>query len=286
MTKGHDFVDEGTGGFTFSVPDILAVLTDGLLSRRSDPHRLDRSPWDVYLAPHADDVAFSIGYFAQARAAGRLLTVFGASNHTARPQPTPMSTVDISALRRSEDLRFAQACGLSAEDLGFPEAALRGHHPMDRARADEDMPVFAQPIMEALGRLAAAGPAGERPWLFAPMALGGHIDHAIILYVLGQNRAAIERRFRLAFYEDLPYAADYQYRVTGLVRFRQIFGGKGWRRYVMPLGANLAAKLGLIGLYESQHAGPANDILPFTPKSALFPRPHEALWIPGSLKFG
>ncbi len=270
-----------------SLPDALTVLADRLLSRRSSPLRLRRSADDVYLAPHSDDIAFSIGSFTRARGTGRLLTIFGRSNFTLSPPSGALSIDEVSALRRAEDLRFAQACGLEAQDdLGLPEAPLRGREPMDGASAPEDLPALSPPILEAILRLGQKNQPGKRPWLFAPMALGGHIDHAVVLLMLAQHRAAIERRFRLAFYEDLPYAAHYELRVEGMPRFRRAFGILGWRRHLIPLGAAMAGKLELIGLYGSQHLAKPSDIKEFTPVCRFPTPPHEAIWIRGSPRRG
>jgi hypothetical protein len=264
------------------------ALGDLLLSRRGDPARLARSPGDVYLAPHCDDVAFSIGNFARARGTGVLLTVFGTSEFVVRPERGSLSTEAVTMLRQAEDREFAVACGLDLHNLDLPEAPLRGREPMAGELAEQDVPAFTAAILAALLRAAPAGPeAGKprrnRPWLFAPMAIGGHIDHTIVLYILAQNRQAVEAHFRLAFYEDLPYAAHYHYRMEGLARFRARFGRFGWRRLVLPLGGDLAGKLALIGLYRSQHPDEPADIAPFTPKCRFPTAPHEAIWVQGAI---
>ncbi len=227
-------------------------------------------------------MAFSIGAFARARGTGRLLTLFGQSNFTVNPPNGQLSNTAVTEIRRAEDATFAATCGLICEDLGLPEAPLRGREPMNAARAMDDVPAFASAILDAILNGADGNPPGERPWLFAPMALGGHIDHAIVLHIIGESRAAIEPHFRLAFYEDLPYAAHYEYRVDGLARFRRMFGLWNWRRHVLPLDGDEAAKLDLLGIYNSQHLEKPMEIGRFTP-ACRFPTPaHEALWIQAS----
>jgi hypothetical protein len=255
------------------------ALADRLLQRQSSPRDLRCSPRDLYLAPHFDDVAFSIGAFARARGTGRLLTLFGQSDFTVNPPAGQLSAAAVTALRRAEDVKFAESCGLIRDDLGLAEAALRGRTPMDAARAADDVPAFASVVLDAILDGAEESQLAERPWLFAPMALGGHIDHAIVLCILRENRAAIERRFRLAFYEDLPYAAHYEYRVEGLARFARTFGLWGWRRHVLPLGEAEAVKLELLRIYGSQHVEKPTEIGRFTPVCRLPTPAHEALWI-------
>jgi hypothetical protein len=261
---------------------LATALADYLLSRTGKPRGLACSPGDVYLAPHSDDIAFSIGCFTKARGCGRLLTIFGTSNHVAAPSAPPLSTAEVTRIRHAEDARFAQTCGLTHSNLGLLEATLRGHEPMDFAAAPADVPAHAPAILEAILALGGEKPFAERPWLFAPMGLGGHIDHMIVFHILARNRPAIERRFRLAFYEDLPYAAYYHYRISGLARFLRSFAGLGWRRHVMPLGPDRAAKLELAGIYESQLAAKPADIKQFSPECRPAMAPHEAVWVRGS----
>jgi hypothetical protein len=182
-------------------------------------------------------------------------------------------------MRRAEDRRFAKACALSAIDLELPEATLRGRRPMDDAAAGDDASDFAPVILRALRQAAEESPARTRPWIFCPMAIGGHGDHSLILHVVARHRREIEARFRLAFYEDLPYAAWPGARRRGLARFRRLLGATGWSRRALTLGPAVDAKLRLIGLYESQHAAAAIRIQDFTPRLLLPAAPHEAVWI-------
>ncbi len=255
------------------------MLRDLLLSRRlRAPLRPAPSMKDVYLSPHFDDVAFSLGVFAQARRAGRLLNVFTRSGYVAAPGLCGASIVEISAMRREEDRRFAEVCGLIATNLDLDEAPLRGHDAMETAKATCELPELGARVIEALRAMAQPAAPDERPWLFCPMAIGGHVDHTAILYILAENRKDLETRYRLGFYEDLPYAAYYPDRVEGLNRFRRLFGARDWRRRVLPLAQAESAKLALIRLYPSQHAMPAASLRDFTPRLRYACAAHEALW--------
>ncbi len=255
------------------------MLRDLLLSRRlRAPLPPAPSMNDVYLSPHFDDIAFSLGVFAQARRAGRLLNVFTRSGYVAAPDLRGASTAEVSAMRREEDRRFAEACGLVATNLDLDEAPLRGHGAMDTAKATFELPELGAPVIQALSGMAQPAPLDARPWLFCPMAIGGHVDHTAILYILAENRKDLETRYRLGFYEDLPYAAYYPDRVEGLNRFRRLFGARGWRRRVLPLAGAESAKLALIRLYPSQHAMPVASLQDFTPRLRYGSAAHEALW--------
>ncbi len=258
----------------------LTLLADKLLTREHRPGDLAISADDVYLSPHCDDIAFSIGRFAQARGRGRLVTPFSRSSFTARPGLSDLSVERVTALRQAEERRFAETCGLVPDHFDMPEAPLRGFQPTDHEKAAGQALALGPEILPRLLALGQERSAAARPWLFVPAAIGGHLDHAILLLLVAANRAALERRFRLAFYEDLPYAVWHEARVEGLQRFRSLFGLLGWRRCSFPLGADAAAKLELMNLYDSQHARPP-AIAEYSPECRPPQPPHEAIWIRG-----
>lgn len=257
-------------------------LSERYFAQLRRPEDLRVSADDVYLAPHCDDIAYSIGHFAKARGRGRLVTVFTRSSFTLRPDLAGLQEEQVTAMRGAEDRRFAAACGLAYSDLELPEAPLRGFEPTNRAGARQEAAHLGSSIMPRLLALAEERPLHQRPWLFAPMGVGGHLDHAIVLLLLAANQAALTRRFRLAFYEDLPYAVWYDERVRGRARFRALIGKRGWRRIVFRLGNGVPDKLALMGLYESQHAAPP-AISGFTPELRPAALPHEAIWVSGRL---
>ncbi len=206
-------------------------LADRLLSRLSRPEELAASDEDIYLSPHCDDIAFSIGCFARARGKGRLVTVFTRSNFTLQSGLGDLSVDQVTALRAQEEQRFAARTGLTLIDLGLPEAPLRGFQAMDPSPASQQVPVIGPQFLPKLLALGRAQRRSRRPWLFVPMALGGHLDHAIVLKaILGHGRA-LRRFFRLAFYEDLPYAAWINERSNGLAMFHRLrpcWAGGAW----------------------------------------------------------
>ncbi len=257
-------------------------LSERYLAQLQRPEDLRVSDGDVYLAPHCDDIAFSIGHFARARGRGRLVTVFTRSAFTLRPDLAGLPAERVTEMRQAEDRRFALACGLTHCDLELPEAPLRGFEPINRAMARQEAERLASSIVPRLLALAEERSPSQRPWLFAPMGVGGHLDHAILLHLIASNRAALTWRFRLAFYEDLPYAVWYKERVRGRARFRALFGKMGWRRIAFRLGSAVPDKLALMSLYESQHAAPP-EISAYTPELVPAALPHEAIWVSGPL---
>lgn len=264
------------------MPDWISRLTDRYRQRSYDPDDLAASAQDIYLAPHSDDIAFSLGHFSKARGQGRLVTVFSRSHFTLRPGLAGLSVEEVTQMRLAEERRFAEICGLTHDDFGLPEAPLRGFAPMDHAKAEQALPALEPAILLRLLALGEPRAPRDGPWLFTPVTMRGHLDHVILLLIIARHRQALTRRFRLAFYEDLPYAARHRERVGGLARFHAMFGKRGWRRIAFPLGSGEADKLALLNLYASQH-GEAPSMSRFTPELWPLQRPHEAIWVSGRL---
>ena len=153
----------------------------------------------VFLSPHADDIVFSC--------AGHLASQLAASPDQAAADVF-LVTVFLSGpqaeTRRREDEKAAQLLGCQYRCLELPDALDR---PEVRGSLDLFMP-FGPPHLgitnEVLSRLL--------PWLprtttlYAPLGVGGHIDHRITHEAARAMAYQVGPTLRLAFYEDLPYA--------------------------------------------------------------------------------
>ncbi len=163
------------------------------------------------LSPHRDDAAFSCGLVLHhlLRAGSSLTIVNICTVSEYAPYITPGSgdrALRITLLRRKEDESFAEklcvTAGAETDPVGFVDVGWK------------DVPV--RWCMEDEGALAATGLPPEEveklrrafsdlpPFdlVFVPMALGGHIDHRLVLEAA---RGALPAA-SLVFYEDLPYA--------------------------------------------------------------------------------
>ena len=125
------------------MPDWISRLAGRYRRRSYDPDELAASAQDVYLAPHSDDIAFSLGQFAKARGQGRLVTVFSRSHFTLRPGLAGLSVEEVTQMRLAEERRFADVCGLASTPFDLLEAPLRGQPPMDHARAEQELPALS-----------------------------------------------------------------------------------------------------------------------------------------------
>jgi LmbE family N-acetylglucosaminyl deacetylase len=157
------------------------------------------------LAPHCDDLAFSLGGVLWDGSFGPFLPlmVFSRSDYTLHSPPLTIEA--ITALRKEEDRRF-----FSRLPTALPPIWL------DRNDAPLRLAIKAQQT-----RIATIGEEDEREvehiaaaiedllppgsLLLAPLALGGHIDHRLVRLAACLLRA---RGYRVLFYEDTPYASD------------------------------------------------------------------------------
>lgn len=149
----------------------------------------------VYLSPHADDVAFScLGQITKLR--------------SERQQPIHQTVVTVflssQSPRRSEDEKAARLLGCEHRCLELPDAPDR---PEVRGALDLFMrfgPSHLGITNEVVSRLLAWLPASAT--VYAPLAVGGHIDHRITHEAARALAYQVGPTLRLAFYEDLPYA--------------------------------------------------------------------------------
>lgn len=162
----------------------------------------------VAVSPHLDDAVFSAGATLAALAAQgcdvRVVTAFTRSVL----EPTGFALacqtdkglaagVDYMALRRAEDVEALRRLGLPPPvHLPFAEAPHRGYASAAELFAgvcEEDDTGLTHELAEALsGHLEGAD------LVLAPLGLGAHVDHLLILAALG-SRALVR-------WHDLPYA--------------------------------------------------------------------------------
>lgn len=235
---------------------------------------------DIFLAPHSDDICFSIGNIARKRNAGTLLTVFPVSFY--RVDQSLGSPVDIRATTRkrsSEDLAFAELCGLNAIHLDFYDAPARGQQPFDAGHAYTVADLIQDQLIRALIGPRIGLVPEPKPWLFCPSAIGAHVDHAAVLVTIVRNLHFLRTHYHIAFYEDLHYASDPVRRQTGLNILNQLLEGYELKHCWFELGKEAQkSKMQMIHLYDSQLTPAISSIESYTPAASECILPHEALW--------
>lgn len=220
----------------------------------------------IYLSPHLDDGVLSCGgAIHRQRAAGEavlVITLFSGdppagdslspfaqsqpAHQTAAPRP--------AALRRAEDLAALTLLGARAHHLAFPDAIYRrlpnGAWPYADLASLLGEVHPADPVTpEALAReVTAYLPGGERFVLYAPLAVGRHVDHQLVHRVA---RLLLDQGHDVVFYEDYPYAETPGATAAALAAA----GAGGWAVETVALTtADLRAKVAALAYYHSQLA--------------------------------
>ena len=195
----------------------------------------------LFISPHLDDAVFSCGgYIGKLCALGhpvRVLTLFSGSpagklSLLARALHVDWNLPkDAAAIRREEDKQALDVLGAQAMHAGFLDCIYR----RDR--------MSGKPVYTRLGQILGQEAVEEKQLIeevaeyfgdtlqegkyqhaFAPLGLGGHVDHLITHAAvrLAQSRCP---QTRFYFYEDLPYAisdAPGDERMSGMRSFRCI----------------------------------------------------------------
>jgi LmbE family N-acetylglucosaminyl deacetylase len=227
----------------------------------SEPRREAQGAYaHIVLSPHLDDAALSLGgTIACLAAAGEPVLVvnicsgspplggpfssFAALQHARWKLPADEAV----ALRRAEDAAALAALGADSLQLDLLDAIYR----MPAAYIDDatlfgavapgdPLAELAHPSLEAI----VAGSPGAQ--LYAPLAVGNHVDHQAVHLVASELAAA---GARVLFYEDFPYAAR-----QGSVarRLAAPDAPRGLAPVVTRIDGELKLKIVAVAAYESQ----------------------------------
>jgi LmbE family N-acetylglucosaminyl deacetylase len=230
---------------------------------------------NIYLSPHFDDIAFSLGSLISAEDGGTLVNVFTRSPYIAGRElgrtPDAAEVDRVSAVRSDEDRAFAERYRLRVVDLGRQEAILRGLHPF----AGEDVSEGAAQIRPALKETLDILVSDAAARIFCPAGIGRHVDHLAVRAVAIEWYRAKKRSGQLWFYEDLPYASRLRARYRGLFDLRRVTAPLRLRRRTWPANTT---KLAQINDYASQHLAPVKDLRSFSPAAVWPLGSHEAAW--------
>jgi len=224
---------------------------------------------NLYLSPHLDDAAFSLGSWIAANPGGLLVNIFTRSNYTAAKVVTDVD--EVSAIRAAEDRVFAERFGLEAVALGLEEPSLRGRRARDASGVDEDAGLLREPLRAVLDARTGEGAA-----IFCPAGIGGHVNHLATRLVAWEWAVARGRQAQLRFYEDLPYASRPHLRRRGLHALKAATARWRLQRYAWRAGKEKEA---VVHLYPTQ-IDPEWTMRRFSPFALWPPVRHEAVWVP------
>jgi LmbE family N-acetylglucosaminyl deacetylase len=157
----------------------------------------------VLISAHPDDVCFSISGLAVDLEPAHLVTVFSTSAYIGSPESFGVC-VDVTVLRSTEDEAFCRAAGLAGRALGHPDTSVRRDQPGDLRLPVGDEAGLAGQIADQISEVLCEVDADV---CLAPLAIGGHADH--VLSRDAATSAAVSRGVRVIYYEDLPYALEF-----------------------------------------------------------------------------
>lgn len=157
----------------------------------------------IVLSPHPDDACLSLDTTLRQMGCRQTLivTVFSSSRFAPVLRGVHGRRDAVTCLRREEDVAYCRSIGAFRLDLGLSDCTVRWVDSDDWWRSDGELEAQSQILTWVLDRLSA----DHSGWsVLAPLGLGGHPDH------LATRDAAIQSfpSERLAFYEDMPYAAS------------------------------------------------------------------------------
>jgi LmbE family N-acetylglucosaminyl deacetylase len=220
----------------------------------------------LYLSPHLDDAVMSCGGIIHQQATReekvQVITVFAGEYEG--DDPSPFALVQHGywgdpphpmPLRRAEDTAALALLGADARHLDYLDAVYRaasdGTWLYDKEEALWKRVSAADPLVgDGAGALAdqleSLLAAQDQTLIYAPLGVGHHVDHQI---VHAAARMLMARGYRLAFYEDYPYAQT----PGATVQAVAVAGAEEWQVDIVALSpGDLAAKVSALSYYRSQ----------------------------------
>lgn len=222
----------------------------------------------IVLSPHYDDAALSCGgLIAKLTAAGA--EVVAATLFGGRPDPAALSPFarsiharpgagdDLLAQRQAEESAALAILGAQPRPGSYLDCIYRQEGPGGRWLYDGEAALFGPldpadaPLVEELAAATAAlAPAAGRCLVYAPLAIGNHVDHQA---TLGAALRLHDAGYAVRFYEDYPYVVRDP---EGLQRALLVAASRGqWQPQPVLLDRrDLDAKIAAVSAYTSQLA--------------------------------
>jgi LmbE family N-acetylglucosaminyl deacetylase len=216
----------------------------------------------VYLSPHLDDAVLSCGGLIHEQAQQGLrplvVTVFAGSSALRELSTFAQQlhrawglSTEAVARRRCEDATALSLIGAQYEHWGYSDCIYRQHPQSGEFLYASEAALFGEvhqvehDLVPALkGRLESLFAQGTT-LIYAPLAVGRHVDHQLV----SQAALCLRRHgFHVRFYEDFPYADD----PSTLASALQQWTAQPHALLQLLDGTTVAKKISAIGLYRSQ----------------------------------
>ncbi|HRE49729.1 MAG TPA: PIG-L family deacetylase [Aggregatilineales bacterium] len=223
----------------------------------------------VYLAPHPDDAAFSCGaQIAERTGRGESVLIYtvmaGAPPAHLIPNPfisehherwgLGLAGDQVVSARRQEDAAAAAALGAMIRYGETPEALYRADRETGEGFYQDRAALFGTPhpaeadLPNELVAAFSAAISEPLTALYAPLGVGGHVDHQLTRS-LGLALALANPDLKMYFYEEYPYSRQERRVILAAL---QAFAQPLMRITVAIRPETLAAKIRASACYHSQ----------------------------------
>jgi LmbE family N-acetylglucosaminyl deacetylase len=216
----------------------------------------------VYLSPHLDDAVLSCGGLihrqGQQGPPPIVVTCFAAVPDYSVLSPFALEQhrrwgqlVAPVEQRRCEDATALTYLGAKYQHWDYLDCIYRRHPDSGEFLYASEEAIFGQlhrtehTLVETLARDVSRSLSAEETLICAPLAVGRHVDHQVVLLSALRLR---QMGFQVQFYEDYPYAGD----PTKLDQALQAWGSPPMAVVQAVPAENLEAKVTAIALYRSQ----------------------------------
>lgn len=189
------------------------LIAAGCLVQLPPPEARARAPVDVVLSPHIDDAALSLG--GSIVLSDRYTLVVNIFTRQSYQTGLRVPPERLDGIARTEDRIVARMLGYRSVDLDL--AGAQDRHRLGVAavmgksiaevqdRCGDDVAMITRLSADAIRRAIGTTPIAA---VYAPAAIGGHLDHVVVALAAATIAAALNvPAARLMSYEDLPYAA-------------------------------------------------------------------------------
>ena len=220
----------------------------------------------IYLSPHFDDAALSCGgAIARHKRAGRVsvvVTIFGGKPDYAGLSPfarsihaRPNADADLIDARLAEEHEALAILGAQSQTYSYLDCIYRQDALQNRWLYDSEDTIFGpvdpadDGLVDELARvLMASAPIPETCRIYAPLAIGNHVDHQV---AHRSARRLHDAGYTVCFYEDYPYVVRHP---AGLEKTLTRWSERSrWHSEIIALDDDdLKRKVAAICAYRSQ----------------------------------
>lgn len=238
---------------------ILSLAVSLIIWARKVAPIVSKAEYDyLYLSPHLDDVVLSCGGLIrkQTLAGERVVVITLFAGIPSYERLSPFARFlhllsgrhpDLVGHRRQEDEAALTILGADPLHLDFLDALYRGA-PRFPYRSNKALLGVIDPKDEELHLELASAIEGVtkrqgRPFLYAPLGVGHHVDHRIARWAADSLRLL---RYPVTYYEDFPYVEKEE------ALLRALGDREKWSPAVEGIADTIKEKIEAIALYASQ----------------------------------